>query len=314
MATALQGGNVHRTGRAGILAGFIALLPGLGSPACAQEGAPQGLPVTRYFNGPFADPTEPRMSIGLLVTDVLAHFGGERDPFTLPDPDDAASDWQAAAAIGGTIPLVRFDYDERGGWLLAAQAGVFARFRIEYPSRDDLGQDWIVAGALEYARDQFSGRGRISHRSSHLGDEFVQLTGAERVEFGGEAIDLNAAWTFPGIARVYGGASWIFRSYTRNLEPLLREGIGDCCVLQLGADGTWHPIADSSLELVAGIDWQTAERIRWKSFTSLAGGVTWRRGARSAGFVARLFDGRSALGQFYSTPERYYSLEFLTTF
>lgn len=281
------------------------------SPGAAQTDA---LPVDRYFPGPFADPTEPRMSIGLLVTNVLDSFGGERDPFVLPDPDDAASDWQAAAAIGGTIPLFRFAQTERGGWLLAAQAGVFARFRVEYPSRDDLGQDWIVAGALEHANDAFSGRVRISHRSSHLGDEFVQLTGAERVEFGGEALDLNAAWTFPGVARVYGGASWIFRSYTSNLEPLLREGIGDCCVLQLGADGAWHPFSEPRLEVVAGIDWQTAERIRWDSYASLAGGLTWREGPRSAGFIARFFNGKSALGQFYNTDERYYSLEFLATF
>ncbi len=291
----------------------LAALAFAAGPAHAQSIASNALPVIRYFPGPFADPVEPRMSIGLLVSDVLASRGGERPPFVLPDPDDAASDWQAIASIGGTIPLVRFANDERGGLLLAAQAGVVARFRIEYPSRDDLGQDWIVAGALEYARDHFSGRVRLSHRSSHLGDEFVQVTDAERVEFGGEAFDLHAAWTFPGVLRVYGGGTWTFRSYTANLEPLVREGIGDCCVLQLGADGVWHPL-DNHIEIVAGIDWQAAQRIRWKSYTSLATGITYRAGPRSAGFVLRFFDGRSALGQFYNTPERYVGLEFLTTF
>jgi hypothetical protein len=268
----------------------------------------------RYFPGPFADPIEPRMSIGLLVTDLLSHPGNERDPFALPDPEDSESDWQAAANIGGTIPLVRFAQSEHGGFLLAAQAGVHARFRIEYPSRDELSTDWIVAGALEYAHDNLSGRFRLSHRSSHLGDEFVVVSQADRVEFGGEAFDLNAAWTFTDIARVYAGVSWIFRSYTRHLEPLVQAGIGDCCTVQLGADGAWHPFSNRHLEVVAGFDWQSAERIRWRNYTSLAGGLTYRAGARSAGFVARLSSGRSALGQFYNTPERAYGLEFIATF
>lgn len=289
----------------------ITLVTLFAAPAAAQI---EPLPTGRYFPGPFADPTEPRMSIGLLVTDVLASFGGERDPFDLPDPDDAASDWQAAAAIGATVPLFRFGRSATGGWLLAAQAGVFARFRIEYPSRDDLGQDWIVAGVLEHADRNLSGRLRLSHRSSHLGDEFVQLTGAERIEFGGEALDLNVGWTVPDIARFYGGASWIFRSYTRHLPPLASRGIGDCCVLQIGADGAWHPFNNQSLEIVAGIDLQTAERVEWKTWSSLAAGITWRVGPRSAGFVFRFFDGRSALGQFFDTPERYGSLEFLASF
>jgi len=280
----------------------------------AQNRSPEALPVARYFAGPFADPIEPRMSIGLLVTNLLSNQGDEREPFTLPDPQDSESDWQAAANIGGTIPLVRFAHSEHGGFLLVAQAGVHARFRIEYPSRDELSTDWIVAGALEYAHDNLSGRFRLSHRSSHMGDEFVVVSGADRVEFGGEAFDLNAAWTFADIARVYGGLTWIFRSYTRHLQPLVEAGIGDCCTAQLGADGAWHPFPNRHLELVAGLDWQIAERIRWRSYTSLAGGLTYRAGARSAGFVARLSTGRSALGQFYNTPERAYGLEFIATF
>ena len=42
------------------------------------------------------------------------------------------------------------------------QAGVFARFRIELPSRDDLGQDWVVAMPIEAAWNDWSGRiGRV---------------------------------------------------------------------------------------------------------------------------------------------------------
>lgn len=295
----------------------FALLAAFSSTALhAQPAAPGrlALPDQRYFDSPFADPGEPRMSIGLLVTDVLSRQGGERPPFTLPDPENSRRDWQAAAAIGGTIPLLRLAASDRGGLLFSAQAGVFARFRIEYPSRDDLGQDWIVAGAFEFAQDDLSGRFRISHRSSHLGDEFVQVSGAQRVEFGGEAFDAHAAWNVPGLARFYGGASWIFRSYTSQLEALRTRGRGDALLVQLGADGTWTPFGQTPFEIVGGVDWQSAERVAWKGNVSLAGGINYRRGDRTAGFVARFFDGPSALGQFFLTDERYLSLEFLATF
>ena len=282
--------------------------------ASAQDSDPYRiLPPFRYFESPFADPIEPRMSIGLLTTDVLATFGGERDPFFIPDPDDAEFDVQAAAAIGGTIPLLRLSSGPHGGIILSGQAGVFARFRIEYPSRDDLGQDWIVAGAFEMQHDNLSGRVRISHRSSHLGDEFVQVTGAERIEFGGEALDALAAYTLPGVIRVYGGGSWIFRSYTEEqVLPLVRIGRRDRLLVQLGADGDWHPWGP--VGITAGIDWQAAERTKWRNALALAGGVTVNANGRSLGLVARWFDGASSLGEFFLTQETFWSIEMIAEF
>ncbi|MGH7127424.1 MAG: DUF1207 domain-containing protein [Planctomycetaceae bacterium] len=283
-------------------------------PASAQDPDPYLiLPPFRYFESPFADPIEPRMSIGLLTTDVLASQGGERDPFLLPDPDDADFDVQAAAAVGGTVPLLRLSHGPHGGVIFSGQAGVFARFRIEYPSRDDLGQDWIVAGAFEMKHDNASGRVRISHRSSHLGDEFVQVTDAERIEFGGEALDALAAYTFPGIVRVYGGGSWIFRSYTEEqVLALVRIGRKDRFLVQLGADGEWRPWGN--LGFTGGLDWQTAERTGWKNALALAGGLSVDANGRSLSLVARWFDGVSSLGEFFLTPETFWSLELLAVF
>jgi hypothetical protein len=284
------------------------------APATAQNDGSKLLPRTRYFPSPLADPIEPRMSIGLLVTDVLLGYGGERAPFVVPDAGAESRDVQAIAYIGGTIPFFRLATWPGGGVIVAGQAGVAARFRIELPSRDDLGQDWLVGMPVEMRWTDFSARLRISHRSSHLGDEFVVATGAERVEFGGEAFDALGAWRVPGGGRLYAGGSWIFRSYTKWLPSLYYQGIGDRFVLQLGGDGAWTPFADPRVSLLAGFDWQTAERIEWKSYLSLAGGVTMRSDGRQLGFVARFFNGRSALGQFFNTPERYLSLELLAEF
>ena len=78
----------------------------------------------------------------------------------------------------------------------------------------------FVGGGFEMQHKAWSGRAAIIHRSSHLGDEFIEMTGAERIEFGSEQLDLLAAYDVAGIARVYGGGSWIFRSYL-GWEPQL---------------------------------------------------------------------------------------------
>ena len=130
----------------------------------AQDRHDFWLPDVRHFRSPFADPIEPRLSIGLLATDVLSTQGPERPAFVIGDPDDADFDVQAQAAIGVTIPFVNLGEWEGGGITLTGMAGVFSRFRIEYPSRDDLGQDWIVGGGIEAAWDEVSTRVRISHQ------------------------------------------------------------------------------------------------------------------------------------------------------
>ena len=295
--------------------GVCCLFASSASDLHAQDGGMEDvLPTFRYFASPFSDPIEPRMSIGLLRTDVLATQGGERPVFELDDPDDAAHDVQAAASIGITIPFLELAEWEGGGMILTGMAGVHARFRIEYPSRDDLGQDWIVGGGIEAAWDELSTRVRISHRSSHLGDEFIVDTGAERIEFGGEALDALAAYTFPGIARVYGGGSWIFRSYTdKQVAALVDLGRRDRYLIQLGTDGEWS-LGDGPFAVVAGIDWQTAERTDWRSALAVGAGINVHAHGRTLGLVARWFDGASSLGEFFLTPENFLSFELLAAF
>jgi hypothetical protein len=295
------------------LPALLALL--VSNPGAAQDtDSSRLLPRARYFASPLADPGEPRMAIGLLITDVLASFGGEREPFFIPDERDSRSDWQAAASIGGTIPLLRLSQRADGGIIVSATTGVFARFRIEYPSRDEFATDWVIGMPIEMRWDRFSSRVRIVHHSSHMGDEFIILTGAERLEFGGETFDALGAWTFPGIARIYAGGGWIFRSQTRAIPFLVREGIDDRFFVQLGTDADWQPFDNQRLHIVAGADWQAAERTRWKSSLALAAGFTTHARAQSIGFIARFFTGRSSLGQFFNTPEQFTSLELRVEF
>jgi hypothetical protein len=246
--------------------------------------------------------------VGLQQTNVLESPGPERPPFTIADPADAARDVVAAVAIGAIFPLLELSSSERGGVIMYADARVFSRFRIEYESRDDMGQDWFVGGGFEWRRAAWTGRAAIMHRSSHLGDEFVEMTGAERIEFGSEQLDVTAAYDLEGIARLYGGGSWIFRSYLGWEPQLVALGVRDRGVLQAGADRIWWPWAGRPVAIYAGLDVQAAERTDWDAGVAAAAGIG-VHARRSFRLMARFYDGPSTMGEFFLTPERYFALE-----
>lgn len=287
---------------------LLAMLPAALMASAGPAAGQRLLPEVRHFRTPMADPYAARFSVGLLHTNVLETQGPERPPFMLPDPEDAASDVVAAVGIGAIFPLIELSRSERGGVTMYADARVLSRFRIEYESRDDMGQDWFVGGGFEVRRDAWSGRAAIIHRSSHLGDEFIEMTGAERIEFGSEQLDLTAAYEIAGVARVYGGGSWIFRSYLGWEPQLVALGVRDRGLLQVGADRMWEPWEGRPFAVYGGVDVQTAERTDWDPGIAAALGIG-VQARRSFRLMTRFYDGPSTMGEFFLTPERYYTLE-----
>jgi hypothetical protein len=282
-----------------------------------SSGFDRLFPHVRYFASPFADPLEPRLGLGLLQTNLFkaAALGRERSrPLFIPDPDDAGFDVNAVTSIGGTLPTWHLKQYDDGGIVVALQAGVHGRFRIEYPTREDVGQDWFVGVPIEVARGPWSGRLRFMHRSSHLGDELVETTGASRVEVGGEYVDFLAARNFSSSTRVYGGAAWIFRSYTEFAPVLLAVGRGDRTMFQLGGETGWYPWLNGRMGWIAGLDWRRAQRTGWQDSFAAAGGLSVKTPARGARLLVRYFNGASLLEQFFLTHEHYWSLELVTDF
>jgi hypothetical protein len=280
----------------------------------AGQAAERLMPAARSFRAPAADPLAARLSVSLMSTDLLATRGPERPPFTLEQPADR--EVVAVVALGGILPMLRLAEWRNGHALLVVDGRVFSRFRVQKESRDDMGQDWFIGGGVEATHARWSGRALFMHRSSHLGDEFVVETGAQRIEFGSEHIDLFVAYEAPGFARLYGGSSLIFRSYLRRDLVLRQLALSDRVVVQLGADREWRPWQDDRLGITAGVDWQVAERTDWRRAlsASLGAGFRGRESGRVLQLVLRFFDGPSPMGEFFLTPERSWALELQTSF
>lgn len=293
------------------------LLAALAAPAPATAQAATGrafLPGATYFRALLADPLEPRFAVSLTHSDILARRGPERPPFAVSDSAAAVREFQAHAAMGATIPLVRLGTWPGGGWALVGQAAAFARFRIERSSRDHLAEDWIVGGGAEARWGDISMRAHIRHQSSHLGDEFMGWTGAERIEYGGEQFDLLLAQDYgEGAWRIYYGGSWIFRSYTEDTAILQTLERGDRFQFQAGFDGAWPMGADTRHTLVAGVDVRMAERTAYKRQLAAVGGWRFVTAHGDLGFQLRYHDGPSFQGEFFLTQERAWMLELVLT-
>jgi hypothetical protein len=288
----------------------------MASPVSAQNPKlDRILPDVHYFPALVADPLEVRLGVGLLKTNLFRADGapeGRERPrgFFIPDPEDAASDVVASTAVGGTVPWFQLArWSDSTGISLGVLAGVVGRFRIEYPTREDVGQDWFVGGPLEIAADRWAARIRFMHRSSHLGDEVVETTGASRIEVGGEFIDGMFAYRIRPDTRVYGGTSWIFRSYTENTTVLRNLNRRDRTTIQLGAEHGWYPWINRSLGMIGAIDWRRAERTGWEDSFAAAAGLALRTPARNGKLIVRYFSGASLLEQFFLTNEKYWALE-----
>jgi hypothetical protein len=116
------------------------------APASAQKtGWDRLFPRIQYFDLVIADPHEPRLSLAMVQSNVFERAGEARElrpEFSFPDPEDASSDIQVMVGVGGTVPLWHLvDWGEKGGVVASAHFGVFSRFRIEYPTREDTGQE-----------------------------------------------------------------------------------------------------------------------------------------------------------------------------
>lgn len=273
-------------------------------------------PDRRAFAGPIADPLEPRIAGGMVLSDlfeVRAESPAERPPFDLGESvDDLETDIQATVALGGTMPLWATPFGADGEVVIAPQLAVFARFRLEPPSRDEAGTDWVVALPVEVRLDdRVAGRLRVVHRSAHLGDEVLQSGGALRLEFSYEAVDALVGVTpLPGL-RLYGGGALIFRSQTFRWASTV--------------EGTAVPVVDfdDDYSVQAGIeaegggvwgwrvaaDWQAAQRGDWDSQVAAIAGVTRRVKGRRIALHARLQAGKSHLGEFFLTDERLLGVE-----
>jgi hypothetical protein len=261
-------------------------------------------PRTPLFRSPLAGPHTPRFAGAFVVTDILSNPSPIRPGLQVNAP--AARELMAIVNLGGSYPGVRVGSGDR--WLeVGLQVGMDTRFRMKLPQKDMYSADWMVALPVSVARGPWAARLRAIHRSSHMGDQFLQATGAHRIQMGNDGFDLFGARTL-GPLRAYAGGEWI--AYSEIDDEALAPGRTDHFLAQAGLDADWHAWSRRpEWSLTGGLDWQGAQRTAWRASLSAEAGVGFERGSRSARLVVRAFHGLSEVYQFFRTEETFYGLE-----
>src|SRR5256885_4895653 len=148
----------------------IVLLAAL-MPSQARAVVQGGPPL---FPSLLADPKEP---------EFFATYLWQRSPRLAPK--------LGSVGFGQTIGILR-----ARDWQLSIAAGVFSQFDLSSSTADLMNTDYLIGLPLAYRRGGTALRLRLYHQSSHLGDEYMIHTQAQRVDLSFEAAELLAAREF----------------------------------------------------------------------------------------------------------------------
>jgi uncharacterized protein DUF1207 len=204
----------------------------------------------------------------------------------------------ASVGMGEDIGLVR---DTAGRWQLSISAGVFSQFDMHTPSYDLLNTDFVVGIPFAWRSGPLALRARLYHQSSHLGDEYLLHSGATRVNFSYESLEVLGARQI-GLVRVYGGGEQLLRRDPPNFRPLVLHGgieVARDRPQRLGSLGRGAPFV--------ALDAKSSEERHWRVGWGLRTGVefaTTAPGARRWTVALYAYQGPSPYGQFYETDVR----------
>jgi hypothetical protein len=209
-----------------------------------------------------------------------------------------------AIGIADGIGLVRIGGPRPGeGVQLGVEAGVFAQFDLGAPSDDLVNADYVVGFPLTFRVRDFSGRFRVYHQSSHLGDEFLGRTEIVNAGLSFEAVEAILSLEIEAL-RVYAGGEYLLSGAEPDtLEPM---------VAHAGLELRVGPLRGA--RLVAALDVKSSEQRDWDPAYSVRAGVEIAYGRspdhppRLLSIVGEYYDGPSPYGQFFLDETRFYGV------
>ena len=203
-----------------------------------------------------------------------------------------------SVSFGETFSLLRERYWQ-SWWEVGVQAGVFAIFDLDAVSKDLVNADYFVAIPFGFRRDDLSAMLRVFHQSSHLGDEFLLRTKAERVNLSYEGLDVKVSYEWRDWLRLYGGFGYLFDTDPPNLHRWSVQYGAELVSPWPEPAARWRPIA--------AVDVQQREENDWSTDVSVRAGIQIDGvlATRKLQLLFEYFLGRSPNGQFFKEKIEY---------
>ena len=200
----------------------------------------------------------------------------------------------ANVSFGETFAFVQSPEYDWGRWEFGLHAMVDAIFDMTSQSFDLANEDYFVALAFTYHGEHVTALARLSHTSSHLGDEYLLANALDRESVSYEVIDVTASKDVYEWLRLYGGIGFYLNA-TPDFDPFLSQwGFELTSPVSFGEDGLLTPIFATDLQIRQENDWTPEVAV-------LAGVriAETPKAVRNLEFFARFYHGQSPDGQFF---------------
>lgn len=235
-------------------------------------------------------------------------FAVEWQYYTHTDIPATGSD-RFGVRLGGRLGLIRVGPEATPdrGWQLSLDAGLDAQFDNTY-DQDSIGWEGNY-GVLWTARWEgpWAYKLGILHTSSHLGDEYLERTGARRIGYTREELVAGTRWTPDAHWSLYAEGGWAVREGNPDLQKRWRGEAGvefERPRALWGGRLGWYTAAD--LSAMQERDWRLDQSVQ-AGVVVYSAGRPWRVGLA-------YYDGRPTLGEFFQFTERYVALGGWTEF
>ncbi|MCR9095477.1 MAG: DUF1207 domain-containing protein [bacterium] len=200
----------------------------------------------------------------------------------------------AQVSFGESFAFFQSPEYDWGRWEFGLQAMVDAIFDMTAQSFDLGNEDYFVAFTFAYEGEYGTALARISHTSSHLGDEFLIENGLERESVSYEVIDVLVSRDVKEWLRLYGGIGF-YTNASPDYDPFLS---------QWGFELT-SPVSFASdlLTPIFATDLQIRQANDWVPEVAVLAGLRLAEepeAVRNMEFFARYYHGRSPDGQFFT--------------
>ena len=209
-------------------------------------------------------------------------------------------------AGGGYFGLVRLSSGDSRRWQISLDAGFDGMFDSK-SKLDNVGWDGNYGLTVTTASEgPLALKFALEHTSGHVGDEWQESTGRERIGYTRHEIAVGAARRVRRM-RVYGELGYAFHMLNDELQRPWR--------VQTGLEREWpQSWADKRLGWYAAADFQLFEERSWRVDYALEGGVLAYSGGRRYRIGARWVDGRPPISEFFQDTERWLTLGFWVDF
>jgi hypothetical protein len=198
---------------------------------------------------------------------------------------------------GGRFGVFRLEPAIPGGrsWQVSIDAGLDALFD-SYNKLDNIGWDGNYGLTFTTASAApWSLKLGILHCSGHVGDEFMERTGRQRIDYSREEVALAVGYRWGRKWRAYAEAAVAYKELTEEQAAYRAE---------MGLEWESRPqLFGGRFAWYGAVDFSVTEERNWRLDTAIQAGLASKGPGGTWRFGVEYYDGRVPLGEFFQDTE-----------